>query len=383
MKTVVIVGAGFTGLPLAHKLLIYTVPKVNEGLQVVLVSPNSHFYWNLAAVRGVVPGAIPDDELFLPIQPAFSKYSSENFEFVLGKANRLESEASKVHIACNDGSTREICYDHLVVASGSSIRHNLPFKSLGTHEATLTALHELQNKIQKANSIIIAGAGPTGVETAGELAAAYGNTKEITLINSNHKVLPNSRGVLPAVTQTIETSLQKLGVQTIHSAKVQTMTDSPDGKTAIQLSNGETLICDLYIPLFGVQVNTNWLPPSFLDESGSVQLDNFMKVKGTTNVWGIGDVGNLEPKQITNTDQQIIYLAETLDALLLGQEVKKQYKPLDKPRIFITLGKSYGTGQINSWKVWGWTVSWIKGRKIFVDTAPGYVGGKALRHASM
>ncbi|KAK6540793.1 hypothetical protein TWF694_008183 [Orbilia ellipsospora] len=383
MKTVIIVGAGFTGLPLAHKLLIYSVPKIKDGLRVVLVSPNSHFYWNLAAVRGVVPGAIPDEELFFPIQPAFSKYASENFEFVLGKADRLESESNKVHIACNDGSTREISYDHLVVASGSSIRHNLPFKSLGTHEATITVLHELQSKIQSANSIVVAGAGPTGVETAGELAAAYGSTKKIMLINSHDKFLPNSEGVLPAVTQIIETGLQKLGVETIHSVKVQTVSESPGGKTTLQLSNGETLTTDLYIPLFGIQINTSWLPPALLDESGSVQLDTFMKIKGTTNVWGIGDVGNLEPKQITNTDQQIIYLAETLEASLLGHEVKKQYKPLDKPRIFITLGKSYATGQINSWKVWGWAVSWIKGRKIFVDTAPGYVGGKALRHASM
>jgi apoptosis-inducing factor 2 len=72
-KTVVILGAGWAGLPLAHKLLKYTLPKVKD-LKVILVSPNTHFYWNLAAVRGVIPGTFTDNELFLPIQPGFARY---------------------------------------------------------------------------------------------------------------------------------------------------------------------------------------------------------------------------------------------------------------------------------------------------------------------
>ncbi|EPS39684.1 hypothetical protein H072_6535 [Dactylellina haptotyla CBS 200.50] len=383
MKTVVIIGAGFTGLPMAHKLLIYTVPKLKDGLKVVLVSPNSHFYWNLAATRGVIPGAISDDELFIPIASAFSQYSANNFEVVLGKADRLEPGANTVHVVCNDGTQRGISYDHLVIASGSSIRNGLPFKTLDTYEATLTALHSLQNKIKNATSIVIAGAGPTGIETAGELAAVYGNKKQITLLDSNDRVLLGS-GVLHSVSETVEKDLQKLGVKVIHNAKVQTVNENPEGGQAtVQLSNGTVLAADLYIPLFGVQVNTNWLPPALLDESGNVKLDSYMRVEGTVNIWGIGDVGNLEPKQITNTDQQIIHLAETLDADLTGEEVTKVYKPLDKTRIFVSLGKSYGTGQMGTWKVWGWTVNYIKGRKIFVDSAPGYVGGKALRHTSM
>lgn len=44
VKTVVVLGAGWAGLPLAHKLLKYTVPKVRDKLKVVLVSPNTHFF---------------------------------------------------------------------------------------------------------------------------------------------------------------------------------------------------------------------------------------------------------------------------------------------------------------------------------------------------
>src|SRR5271163_3369440 len=95
-KTVVILGAGWAGLPLAHKLLKYTLPKVKDGLKVFLISPNSHFYWNVAAVRGVIPGAFSDDQLFLPIEPGFAEYSVENFEFILGKAESLDPDRNIV-----------------------------------------------------------------------------------------------------------------------------------------------------------------------------------------------------------------------------------------------------------------------------------------------
>jgi hypothetical protein len=68
-KTVVILGAGWDGLPLAHKLLKYTLPKVKEGLKVYLVLPNSHFSWNIAAVRGVIPEQFQTTNYSSPSNP--------------------------------------------------------------------------------------------------------------------------------------------------------------------------------------------------------------------------------------------------------------------------------------------------------------------------
>ncbi|KAJ6257554.1 Oxidoreductase ptaL [Drechslerella dactyloides] len=382
-KTVAIVGAGFTGLPLAHKLLIYTAPKIKDGFKVILISPNSHFYWNLAATRGVVPGAIPDDKLFIPIEPAFAKYPAENFEFVLGKATRLDAEKNTVNVLCNTGTYRDISYDQLVIASGSSVANDLPFKSLGTHETTLTSFHALQQEIENAGTIVVAGAGPTGIETAGELATTYGDKKKVTLLVAGDRVL-HSFQPLQSVSQQIEGDLKKLGVKLAHNAKVQGAEKTETGQTVIKLLNGETFTADCYIPLFGIRLNNSWIPDNFLDGSGSVKLDIYMRVQGTSNIWGIGDMGNLEAKQVVASDAQIIHLAATLDLVLTERADKiKEHKPANKKAIFISLGKQYGTGQIGWWKVWGWMVVYIKGRNIFTDMAPNYVAGKQLRHASM
>lgn len=389
-KTVVILGAGWAGLPLAHKLLKYILPKAIDGLKVYLVSPNSHFYWNLAAVRGVIPGAIPDEQLFLPIEPGFAHYPTKNFEFVLGKASRLDPERNAIEVSRNDGTQRSLDYDHLVIATGSHIRSNLPFKPVGTHEETVAALHSLQQQIDVAKSIVVAGGGPTGVETAGELAAAYGGEKDITLIISGERALQASH-VLPSVSHVVERDLQKLGVKLVHNILVkgvQTKAKGNDDVAAVQttltLSNGDTLLADLYLPLFGVQVNTSFVPASLLDSAGNLVLEQTMRVVGTKDIWGIGDVGNLDAKQVTVIDAQIIHLSAALDSVLTGEEGQvKEYKPSGKTMMFITMGKKYATGQIGGWKLWGWIVSYVKGRMLFVDTAEGYVGGKQLRHASM
>lgn len=384
-KTVVILGAGWAGLPLAHKLLKHTLPKVKD-LKVILVSPNTHFYWNLAAVRAVIPGTLTDDQMFLPIQPGFAGYPDGSFEFVLGKASNIDPDSNIVDITKNDGIKTGLPYDHLVIATGSQILSDLPFKPVGTHEETVHALHRLQKQIGGANSIVIAGAGPTGVETAGEIAAHYGAEKEVTLIISGAHVLEASH-VSQSVWQIVEKDLQKLGVRLIHNAKVHDIQSSEKvnghaAKTSINLSNGTTVVADLYLPLFGVKLNTTFVPSNLLDSTGSVTLDKTMRVQGTKNIWGIGDVGNLEPKQVVVIDGMIIHLSAVLNTALTGQGELKEYKPA-KSMFFVTMGKKFGTGQIGGWRLWGWLVTYVKGRNIFVDTAKPYVDGKTLRHAAM
>lgn len=384
-KTVVILGAGWAGLPLAHKLLKHTLPKVKD-LKVILVSPNTHFFWNLAAVRAVIPGTLTDDQMLLPIQPGFARYPDGSFEFVLGKASNIEPDSNIVIITKNDGIRSHLTYDHLVIATGSQILSDLPFKPVGTHEETVNALHTLQKQIGEAKSIVVAGAGPTGVETAGEIAAHYGAKKEVTLIISGKHAL-EAANVSKSVRQIVEKDLQKLGVRLIRNAKVDDIQASEKvnghvAKTSIKLSNGTTVVADLYLPLFGIKLNTNFLPANFLDSTGSITLDKMMRVQGTQNIWGIGDVGNLEPKQVAVIDGMIIHLSTALDTALTGQGELKEYKPA-KSMFFVTMGKKLGTGEIGGWRLWGWMVAYVKGRKLFVDTAKPYVDGKTLRHAAM
>ena len=132
----------------------------------------------MASPRGVVPGQLADGKLFQPIATGFSKYPTSQFEFILAKAESLNLGAKTVGISV--GETLD--YDYLILATGSHTRGHTPFKGLGTTEETRDALHDFQSEVTKSKTIVIAGAGVTGVETAGELAFEYGRGKEIFLV---------------------------------------------------------------------------------------------------------------------------------------------------------------------------------------------------------
>ncbi|KAK4081315.1 uncharacterized protein Triagg1_2847 [Trichoderma aggressivum f. europaeum] len=382
-KTVVILGAGWAGVPLAHKLLKYITSKT-PPLKVILVSPNSHFFWNVAATRGLIPGMIPDESMFIPIATGFEHYAVDIFEFILGRATDIQSSSNSVTILTSTGGSRTLHYHQLVIATGSRLASGLPLKPIGTHAETLAAWHELQTNIGRARDIVVAGAGPTGVEIAGELAAKFGKLKTITLIIRGDLLLESSSGVLSSVRTTLDKDLQKLGVKLIRKTCVKAVEAGDDGKTQVLiLDNGSRMVTEFYLPCHGIRLNNSFLSDSFLDPNGNVNIDGNMRIVGIENIWAIGDVSNAGPKQLTVTDNQIIYLAGALEAALMGKEFIAPYQPGKKTMIFLSLGRKYATGQIGSWKLWGVLVSYVKGRNLFVDTAEGYVSGKHLRHSSM
>ena len=112
-KTIVVLGANFTGLPVAHYLLKHTAAKVKGGIKVVVVSPNTDMYWFVAAPRGMLPGKLPDEKLFYPIAPTFKKYPSDTYELIVGKAQNIDPTTNTVTVQKNDGGNESIRYDYL------------------------------------------------------------------------------------------------------------------------------------------------------------------------------------------------------------------------------------------------------------------------------
>lgn len=177
-KTVVILGGSYGGISTAHRLLKQTKA---TPVKVILVTPNTHFYWNLGACRALVPGQLKDEKIFQAIAPGFKQYTADRFEFIVGSAESLDVETKKVTITGASGQS-ELSYDILILATGSSTKEDVPLKGRGSTEATKDALHVFQQKVKQAKNITIAGAGPTGCEVAGEIAFEYKGQKNITLV---------------------------------------------------------------------------------------------------------------------------------------------------------------------------------------------------------
>lgn len=180
-KHIVILGGSFSGLSMVHRIIKQA--KKHEKFKITLVSDSTHFYWSIASIRGIVPGKYTDEQLFYPIADGVKHYPKSQFEFIVGTAEKLDVKAKTVELS---GSTdrKTISYDILILATGSRAREDAPFKGLESTQATKNALHDYQARIEKAATVVVAGAGVTGVEVSGEIAYWYGKQKKVTLVSS-------------------------------------------------------------------------------------------------------------------------------------------------------------------------------------------------------
>ncbi|KAI9763857.1 MAG: hypothetical protein M1840_009041 [Geoglossum simile] len=374
-KTVIILGGSYVGTSTAQRLLKGTLPK-EPDLKVILVSPTTHFYWNMAAPRAVLPnGFKSDDEIFQPIAPSFSKYPKGSFTLVEGKAESVDPKKHTVVVSTSSGQ-QTYTYNQLVVATGASFSSGLPFKQMGTHKEMLESLHALRKKIADAQSIVLAGAGPTGVETAGELGYEYGTSgKKITLISDNKIVLP---GLMESVGKAAEKELQKLQVEVVHNTRV--IDAAPKGsQTELTLSSGGKLLVDLYIPTVGVTPNTSFLPKDLLDEHSNLRVDKYLTVVSAPDIWACGDVTNAHIKQFVYADKQIQQLAKNLEAVLVGNTgAVGEYKKDDKTMQGVPIGRSRGTGQMGSMKLPSLMVWAAKGRNFMTPKLKTFVATGAV-----
>jgi NADH dehydrogenase FAD-containing subunit len=370
MKTVVILGGSFGGITTAHKLLKQSAS--TGDVKVILVSPNTHLYWNLATVRAIIPGQIADEKLLQPIAPGFKQYRADQFEFVVGIAESLDLAGKKVTITSKTG-TNVLSYDTLVLATGSHTKSNAPWKAQSTYEETRDQLHDYQSRVKKAASIVVVGGGSTGVETSGELGFEYGKTKKITLIASGDHIL---EGTPASVTKTATKLLQNVNVTLKLSTKVVGDAKLPDGRTELTLSSGEKIVTDLYLPTNGLSPNSSYIPTELLNNNGFVVVDEYLRVKGHPDVWAVGDVSAVQRPQLVNTLKHAAHVAKNIGLANKGQSLVI-YKTGGGDMLAVPVGRKSGTGHMGSWKLPGFMINMVKGKTLFTENLPKTIDGSA------
>ncbi|KAH7308971.1 hypothetical protein B0I35DRAFT_398279 [Stachybotrys elegans] len=374
-KTIVVLGSGHGGIHLSHYLL--SVTDQFPDLKVIMVSPTEDLFWNLASVRVVVPDVIPVESTFFSVPKGFSKYPAKNFEFVLGKASALDAAGNSVSVLLNSGESKTISYDTLIIATGSRAREDLPWKSLETSEKTREAISALRTQIAAANSIVVAGAGPTGVEVAGELGAKYGKSKAITIISPGKLPL---EGLTDSTRSTALKELQKLGVTVKNNTKVTGVTES-DGKKVLELTGSDntktTIEADVFLPTYGVIFNTEFAPDSWKDGSNRLKVNSTLRQPDFPNIFIVGDASDAQAPLASKLLDQLTYLKKQLVPYLKGETVA-DYVKNDGIGIAIAIGPKRGTGQAGNWRLFNLLVWWLKSRTLGLDGAGKAVEGLNL-----
>lgn len=455
---IVVLGGSFAGISAAHHFLKDTIKDLRQTrtapqYRVRLISPSTHLYWNIGAPRGIVSSTwLDQDDLFVPIIPAFSRYHADRFEFLQGTATAVDFSARRVTVAkhqpnaesngqhgrqpssasqdsqnrwstgskdSKNSQSQSIPFHALIIATGTSAVD--PLLSLhGTHEDTIRELDYFHQKLNNAESVIVAGGGPSGVEAAGQLATFFNRPskqgdgpfrkamrlrprllkgrlsrqplalrrpKTITLISGNERLLPKLPEKLGT---TAEKKLESLGVHIIHNTRVMSAIPTPGGKTRVVLNNDITIAADLYVAAVGVEPNTKFLPPECLDASGYVSTDpQFLRVlRGGERVYCVGDCANYSKNYILDVYEAVPVLMHNLRNDLLAWELRAhnpyggkeqeiadleaddrayQQNPTDSQLIPIT--RWGGVGVLYSMALPSWMVYLMKGRDYRVSKA--------------
>ncbi|KAI0166693.1 FAD/NAD(P)-binding domain-containing protein [Hypoxylon sp. FL1284] len=403
-KTIVILGAGIAGLPLAH-FLVSRVQPSQPDLRIVLVSPLTHFYFGLASVRFCLPGrgpAMAEDRYLHPVADGFARYphAAERFQFLVGSATALDADRNVVAVTLNGdgdeaGQVVELEYHTLVVATGTRYADGAPWKALGSTAETRAAVASLQDRIGRASTVVVGGAGATGVEFAGELGAAYARAKSdkktVTILSAS--ALPLEPRLQGRVRRTARRELEKLGVEFVGGARIlsvaQPENGDENGKTQITIEVADpddgskstrSIAADLFVPTYGVEYNTSFAPPSMLspDAPGRLLQGPDLRVPGRDNVFVVGDAGSLEPAQAVHAVAQARHLMTQFRSYLAGGAVEPYQKPgaAAKVTFAATVGPKRGLGQADKFQLPSFLVWWLKGRYLGTDKAGDFATGK-------
>ena len=394
---IVILGGNFAGLGVAHYLLRYTLPALSQlnpstTYQVTVVSPSTHTFFKVSAPRTLASAdLIPFSKVFHPILDGFKDYTPDQFKFIQGTATELNTNQKTVVINTK-GTTTTIPYSTLVVATGTSAKTAL-WTLNGSHELTMKAMEDMHRSLPSAKTILIAGGGPAGTETAGEIGTLYPKAKT-TILSGTSRLLPHQD---PGFSKDAESRLKQLGIEVIHDLRVS---NANGGKrTELTFSDGSTREVDVYIDSTGGTPNTSFLPSSWLNERGFVLNDAKtlrLTAPGTERVYAIGDVGSYSAGVLLDVNDGVPPLCSSIHIDLAPPKSVNAAKEktgllsyifpsksaLPKQRYFkhtnyhlVPIGPKGGVGQFMGYRVPNMMVHRMKAKTFMVEKAENTVKG--------
>jgi len=370
---VVIIGGGFGGIQVAKMFQ-------KKEIQVVIVDKNNYHTFQPLMYQ-VATSALEAESIAYPIRKIFNK--SKNIYFRLGEVTNVDHEKKIIEFG-NDA----LEYDYLIIATGAKTNYfgnegltisAMPMKSILESLDLRTMLlqnleHALlinnERKKQGMMNVVIAGAGPTGVELAGALGELKRKVfpkdypeldlkkMNIYLVQSGDRVLPM---LSPKSSLKAKKYLEKLGVTVVLETRVLDYFGD-----YVQTDTGQDIIAKTLIWTAGVTGNpVGGVPLNCITKAGRILVDEFNEVKGVKDVYAIGDVACMQSKDYPNGHPQVAPGAMQ-QGKLLGKNLvnkvcyNKPFKPFkykDKGAM-ATVGKNKALVEMGRLKLGG-TIAWF------------------------
>src|SRR3984957_10715321 len=275
---VVVVGGGYGGTAVAMAL--------DETTDVVLVEPKDGFMHNIAALRALVdPSWLP--KIFFPYSGLLT-----NGRVVRDRA--VEVDPHRVVTA----SGEEIAADYVVLATGS--RYPSPAKTdlVDTHHAQ-EQVRKTHAALSQADRVLLIGAGPVGIELAGEIRDVWPD-KSIVLLDAADDILAGP--YKPELKAELRRQLLEIGVELILGTPLLQQPPTAPGELgtfSVTTGAGTDLAADIWFRCYGVVPNSDYLGEELASarrSDGFIEVGPTLQFAGQTTVFAVGAISAADRK---------------------------------------------------------------------------------------
>jgi NADH dehydrogenase len=388
---VVIVGGGFGGLQATRGLR-------GAPVEITLIDRrNFHLFQPLT--YQVATGALAPGEVAYPLRAVFKH--NRNVRVLLAEVARFDLERREVILRSVAGLPRPepVPYDTLIVAGGSHYSyfghdewsaHAAEVKSL---ESALTVRSRILAAFEAAEleteperraewlTFAVVGAGPTGVEMAGQIAELARDTLRrdfrsadpgrgcIVLIEAADRVLT---GFPPSLSAKAERALRRLGVTPMLGSTVVDVDETgltiAHADDATRRIAARTVIWAAGVTASGLASELAALTGGEQDRAGRVTVEPDLTLPGHPEVFALGDMVRVRgrdgsaltlPGVAPVAIQQGRYAARTVRARLQGRAAPP-FRYHDKGNL-ATIGRAAAVADIRGVKISGFPawMTWL------------------------
>ncbi|WP_370240428.1 NAD(P)/FAD-dependent oxidoreductase [Aeromicrobium sp.] len=379
---VVVVGSGFGGL-------FGTKALRHADVDVTMIAKTSHHLFQPLLYQ-VATGILSEGEIAPPTREVLA--NQKNAQVLLGEVTQIDLENRQVvsHVLGRELVTP---YDSLIVAAGAGQSYfgNDHFAEFAPGMKSIDDALELRGRIFGAFEMaelgasrgenvdhlltfVVVGAGPTGVEMAGQIAELAHRTltrdfraistkkARVILVDAAPQVLPPFGAKLGKWTQN---KLEKLGVEVLLGALVS---DVDERGLTVKYKDGTTQRIEAVAKVWAAGVAANPLGKQLseqtgapLDRAGRIAVNPDLTLPGYPEVFVVGDMIALDnlPGVAQVAIQGAKYAAKEISGRLKGKPAQKPFKYFDKGSMAIIsrfravamVGKLRITGVI-AWLMW-------------------------------
>jgi NADH:ubiquinone reductase (H+-translocating) len=385
---VVVIGGGFGGLQAAQKLS-------RAPVEVTLVDRrNFHLFQPLT--YQVATGALSPGEIAYPLRAMFKRH--RNVRVLMAEVADFDLDAREVHLHSVAGvpAPAKISYDTLIASGGSRYsyfghddwsEYAAEVKSL---ESALTVRGRILSAFEAAEmepdpakqrpwlTFVVVGAGPTGVEMAGQIAELARDTLRRDFRNAD----PRSGRILlvevadrvltsfpPSLSKRAMRSLERLGVtpyvgHTVVDVDADGVTIA-DGSGATERVPSRTVVWAAGVTASGLATRLGELTGAERDRAGRVAVERDLTLPGHPEVFALGDMVRVRgadgepvvfPGVAPVAMQQGRYAAKVVRARLRGRD-PGPFKYRDKGNL-ATIGRASAVADIKGLRLSGF-IAWI------------------------